>query len=133
MFLITFFTVLQSPQIPKIPTTYTGALIVSSGVMCVDISSPMLLNFSVGTLHNFGPHMVTCFTISCTVILSIIHTGVSITMFYYFFISSPSFQLSIILPNNILATICQNIYRHLQSSNIYFCLIIYYCLLLISS
>ena len=89
MFLITFSTVLQSP-IPKISSTYTGAPIVSSGVMCVDIYSPMPLIFSVATLHNFGPNMVPCFTISCTVILSqvsVIPTGVSITMCASLFIS----------------------------------------------
>ena len=45
----------------------------------------------------------------------------------------PLFQLSIILPNNHLATICQNIYIHMQNSKIFFCLIFYYCILLISS
>ena len=79
-------TVLQS-SIPKISSTYTGSPIVSSVVMCVDISSPMPLIFSIATLHTFGPNMVPCFTISCTVILSVIHTGVYITMCDSLFIS----------------------------------------------
>ena len=34
------------------------------------MSFPMPLVFSVTTLHHFGPNMVPCFTISCTVILN---------------------------------------------------------------